>query len=79
MNGKGLFKWKSGEEYYGDYINGIKEGIGIYKYLNCKIYEGQFWNGRPNGNGKVYFIKGKDEYNVIFQNGQLIQSEQIII
>ena len=79
MNGKGLFKWKSGEEYYGDYINGIKEGKGIYKYLNGKIYEGQFWNGRPNGNGKVYFIKGKDEYNVIFQNGKLIQSEQIII
>ena len=64
---------KSGEEYYGEYVNGIKEGNGIYKYLNGKIYDGQFSKGR----GKVIFDKGNIQYKVIFQNGKLIQSEKI--
>ena len=78
MNGKGIFKWKSGEEYYGEYVNGLIEGNGIYKYLNGKIYDGQFSQGRPSGNGKVIFEKGNIQYKVIFQNGKLIQSEKII-
>ncbi len=34
MHGKGLYKWPDGREYYGDYVNNIKEGYGRFKWNN---------------------------------------------
>ena len=31
MHEKGLYKWADGREYYGDYVNNIKEGYGRFK------------------------------------------------
>ena len=76
MNGKGLFIWKSGEEYYGNYVNGIKDGFGIYKYKNGKVYNGMFKNGKCNGYGKVSF--GDSVYDTIFANGKLVQSNKVV-
>ena len=42
-----------GREYYGDYVNNIKEGYGRFKWNNGKIYEGEFKKGKPSGFGKL--------------------------
>ena len=68
----GEYFWKSGEYYYGEYINGIKEGIGKFKYKNGKIYEGMFKNGKPNGRGKIKY--NDKEIEVEFNNGKLIKN-----
>jgi hypothetical protein len=70
MHGKGLYKWPDGGEYYGDYVNNIKEGIGRFKWANGKIFEGQFKNGRPSGFGKLK--TGNWEFDVQFLDGKLI-------
>ena len=31
-----------GEEYFGEFVNGIREGTGTLLLLNGDIYEGQF-------------------------------------
>ena len=70
MHGKGLYKWPDGGEYYGDYVNNIKEGNGRFKWVNGKIFEGQFKKGRPDGLGKL--ITGNKEVNVEFKDGKLV-------
>ena len=74
MHGKGLYKWKSGEEYYGDYVEGIKEGNGVFKYINGKVFDGQFKKGKPWGCGKIRIEHKNKEYNVVFQNGKIVES-----
>ena len=70
MNGKGLYKWPDGGEYYGDYVDNIKEGNGKFKWINGRIFEGQFKKGRPDGLGKL--IIGNLNINVEFKDGKLV-------
>ena len=72
MHGKGLYKWPDGGEYYGDYVDNIKEGYGIFKWVNGKIYEGEFKGGKPCGNGKLR--TATKEVDVEFKEGKLITS-----
>jgi hypothetical protein len=74
MHGKGLYKWPNGGEYYGDYVNNIKEGFGIFRWNNGKTYEGEFKNGKPNGMGKLK--THKREMEVEFKDGKLISNVQ---
>jgi hypothetical protein len=70
MHGKGFYKWPDGGEYYGDYVNNIKEGNGRFKWVNGKIFEGQFKKGKPNGFGKLK--TATRELDVEFKDGKLI-------
>ena len=70
MHGKGLYKWPDGGEYYGDYVNNIKEGFGVFKWTNGKTYEGEFKNGKPDGVGKLK--ANRKEMEVEFKDGRLI-------
>ena len=77
MNGIGLFLWKDGSKYYGNYKNNIKEGKGKFTWSNGKSFEGNFLNGKPNGRGILTII---DENNnvissdmVEYENGKLKQ------
>jgi len=42
MHGKGLFTWKDGRMYDGEYIADKKEGYGEFTWPNGKKYAG-FW------------------------------------
>ena len=39
MDGEGMYFWKDGRKYVGDWKNGIKEGKGILYYNNGDRYE----------------------------------------
>src|SRR5512136_504165 len=58
-NGKAKCNYEGGDNYAGNMVNGLPDGLGIYVYANGDRYEGQFRRGRPNGQGVFIF---KDDY-----------------
>ncbi len=73
----GLFVWKDGNKYLGNYKNNIKEGKGKFIWNNGKSFEGNFLNGKPHGKGLITLT---DENKTIissteveYDNGNLIQ------
>ena len=57
-DGKGIFYFKNGDIYEGEYKNGFREGKGIYKYANGEKYEGDFIKGKADGFGILYYKSG---------------------
>ncbi len=58
FDGKGIFYFKNGDIYEGDYKNGFREGYGTYKYANGEKFEGDFIKGKADGFGIVYYKNG---------------------
>ena len=77
MHGKGLYKWPDGGEYYGEYVNNIKEGNGRFKWVNGKVFEGQFKRGKPSGFGKLK--TSNREIDVEFKDGKLLTNIRDVI
>ena len=46
MHGKGVYSWKDGRKYEGDYNQDKKEGFGIYTWANGRKYVGEWKNGK---------------------------------
>ncbi len=42
MNGYGIYKFKSGSVYMGEWVNGKAEGKGLYEFNNGAIYDGDW-------------------------------------
>lgn len=71
MEGKGVFKFKNGSVYDGEYKNNRKHGAGKY-IKDMKVYEGNWQNGIRQGQGfltnetgqgiKGYWYKGEGYY-----------------
>lgn len=60
--GKGLYLWKDGGKYLGDFRQGQMHGYGKRLYSSGSFYEGEFSNGKRSGKGKMVFKNG-DEYD----------------
>ena len=71
FNGKGKYRYENGDEYDGDFENGIRKGKGIYKQKNGFIFEGIWDNDVPNGFGKINLNEKIIKCN--FHNGKLIE------
>ena len=56
-HGKGVYKYKNGDEYNGEFKNGMKNGNGYYKN-NEGEYEGLWKNDKKDGQGKYTFKNG---------------------
>jgi hypothetical protein len=72
MSGKGTYTWPDGGEYYGDYVNNIKEGRGVFKWPNGREFDGPFANGKPHGVGTL--TVGDKKQNAEFIEGKLNKS-----
>ena len=76
MDGIGLFVWKDGSKYYGNYKNNVKEGKGKFVWPDGKCFEGNFLNGQPHGKGILTLTD--ENRNIIssneveYNNGKLI-------
>jgi len=46
MHGKGIYTWKDGRKYEGEYLNDRKHGFGIYTWQDGRQYEGYWYNGK---------------------------------
>ena len=51
MHGKGVFTWKDGRKYEGEYVNDLKNGKGIFTRPDGKIYDGSWKAGKQDGEG----------------------------
>ena len=68
--GKGIFYYKNGDKYDGNFKDDKKEGKGSFFYNEKgEIYQGNFANDYPNGIGK-YFYKNGDRYEGMFKDGK---------
>ncbi len=46
MHGKGIYTWKDGRKYDGEYHNDKKHGYGIYIWADGRRYEGEWKHGK---------------------------------
>jgi len=59
-HGKGVYEYKNGIKYEGQYVDGNKEGYGkLFNGDGSMSYEGYFKKGLPHGTGKAYSKDGK--------------------
>jgi len=56
MHGYGVYTWKDGRRYEGQYLKDRKHGHGVYKWADGRMYDGQWENGRQHGEG-TYWVK----------------------
>ena len=59
MHGEGVFSWKDGREYRGNYVRDKKEGYGIFKWSDGRTYEGGWVNGKQHGRATYTNAKGE--------------------
>ena len=53
MHGHGVYKWKNGEKYEGEYQEGVRQGVGKYWFAGGAVYEGGWVGGVQEGEGVV--------------------------
>jgi hypothetical protein len=46
MHGRGVYSWKDGRRYEGQYLKDKKHGFGIYHWADGRRYEGMWKNGK---------------------------------
>lgn len=51
MEGYGVYRWRNGDLYEGEFHNGLKHGKGTYTQIQGSSYEGLWANGKRNGKG----------------------------
>ena len=63
MHGHGVYTYKGGSKYVGDWINGKQEGQGRMEYVisgqeNPSVYIGEWKDGKRDGKGVYYYSNG---------------------
>ena len=67
----------NGDEFDGNYLDGVKNGEGTYTYNNGDKYVGNFKNNVQEGFGRKYFKNGR-YYEGEFKNNQIVDETKII-
>jgi hypothetical protein len=74
-NGKGTYKWPSGDKYVGEWVDSKFEGQGTYTFSNGDKYVGEWIEGERNGYGVMTNVlsnkqkKDKKRYYLIRYEG----------
>ena len=61
------YKWTSGGEYHGDYLDGKRTGFGIQKWASGTVYEGEYLDACLDGIGRNTWNDG-DVYLGLYKN-----------
>lgn len=75
MNGYGVYKWKDGSQYEGNFLNGKKHGKGKYKDINGGYYDGMWKNGKKHGKGILKLAEFEEIINWEWKNGVPLQKK----
>jgi hypothetical protein len=59
---KGVFHWKDGSSYEGDYVDNFIQGYGVYRWEDGREYTGEWQKNRMHGKGYFVWSDGK-RYN----------------
>eukprot|EP00921_Rhytidocystis_pertsovi_P009188 GHVQ01014781.1.p1 GENE.GHVQ01014781.1~~GHVQ01014781.1.p1 ORF type:complete len:256 (+),score=43.31 GHVQ01014781.1:397-1164(+) len=60
-----------GGGYYGEYVDGAREGSGVYIYKNGDSYKGQWHKGRRHGQGTYTNVKDGSTLSGDWLNGEM--------
>ena len=60
-NGKGIMKYKNGDEYQGEWVKNQRQGKGAMIYNNGDEYQGEWVNNQRNGKGVILY-HNRDQY-----------------
>ena len=66
-----------GDKYVGEFKDGKRHGKGTYISINGGREIREYKNGLPDGRVIGYLADGNIEYSNIYQNGNLIKSEDV--
>ncbi|MBX7059701.1 MAG: hypothetical protein K1X75_16675 [Leptospirales bacterium] len=69
-NGSGVYVYRDGEAYSGNFRERKRQGNGILRYSNGEFYEGAFQNDQRHGIGRYDFQNG-DIYVGEFTDGRM--------
>lgn len=66
-------RWPNGDEYYGEWRDGSRDGKGTYNYVRGGVYVGDWKRGKHHGTGKYTwpdgdYYEGKLAIIIIFYN-----------
>lgn len=59
MHGRGVYVWKDGRKYEGEYKEDKKDGFGTYTWADGKKYSGEWRNSKRHGKGIYISYVGK--------------------
>ena len=57
-HGKGLYSYKYGGYYLGNFINDLPSGAGFKVFNSGNVYTGEFFEGKKQGQGEMVFKNG---------------------
>jgi len=63
-------KYSNGDEYEGDFVDGIRCGYGVYRYASGNYYEGEWENDKFSGHGVYHFVSSGERYEGEWKAGQ---------
>jgi hypothetical protein len=72
-NGMGTYHWDSGNEYTGQWVNGVRTGLGTYDWADGAFYYGNFLRDTLEGKGFYIGVEQGDDRIGIFHEGTMIE------
>ncbi len=69
-HGEGVFRWRSGSTYDGQFENGKRSGLGVMSYANGAKYDGLWQNDKKQGLG-IYWNRTGDRFEGKFSQGKM--------
>ena len=70
----GVYTWKTGDKYIGQWKDNYQSGLGIYVWSNGYRYVGDWHSGQKQGDGAEYDATGKLVYYGKYSNGKYINT-----
>lgn len=72
MDGYGIYTWKDGRKFEGQYREDKKHGFGIYEWSDGRKYEGQWFKGKQHGIG-TYYVPDEATQSGLWEDGKRIE------
>ena len=73
MEGIGVYRWKDGRIYIGEYLNDKKHGYGIYQWQDSRQYTGYWANGKQHGLGIYSVLKEDRIKHGLWEDGKRVE------
>lgn len=70
INGYGIYRYKNGDIYEGDFVEGKRKGLGEYIYKDKSYYRGEWDNDCKNGRG--VYCKNAKEFNGLWRDNNFV-------